>query len=156
MILVPPPGGWEQGRRPPPRPPAWLPVQRDPEPGRPVPPPEVLAAFPDFGPGGNWEAGTVDRAGRRWVHQPYVGWRMAGPGPYLAYRGHVYTSFGVRRRRRREDAARWLVPPGGLLALALLCGGLLNFDLGWAAAGALLSVALVALVVWGLLGGRPR
>lgn len=131
----------------------WPSRQRRTAAGR--PPPEVLAAFADLGPGGNWEGGTVDQAGRRWSHLPWKGWQLAGPDPYQTASGWVYTSAGIRRRRRRETVVRWVVPHGGLLALLLIYRGLVDMALGWAAAGAALAVLLVALVWWGLADGRP-
>lgn len=154
MIWVPPPDGWEQGRTPA-RPPAWLPAQRTPHTGRTAPPSEVLGAFADLGPGGNWEGGTVDKAGRLWIHEPYTGWRPAGPRPYLADRGRVYTATGVRRHRRRETVVELIAPPVGMLAGALICGGLVNSALGWAIAGAGVAAVLAALIGWGF-SGRPR
>lgn len=112
------------------------------------PPPEVAAAMWPLPVGGGWEGGTVDNAGRRWVHQPWHGWTLAGTG-------RVYTAAAVRRRRRRENVVQLVVPAAGLGSLALICAGLLQVTLWWVVAGLLLAAATVALIRWGLFDGRP-
>jgi hypothetical protein len=118
------------------------------------PPPEVLAAFSYLAVGGNWEAGTVDRAGRRWVHRPWQGWTPAGPPP--AGPSTVYTSVDVRRRRRRTRAARWAAIPCLAAAVALVCRGLTDMVLWYALAGFGLAAVVVALIRAEVSDGRPR
>lgn len=117
---------------------------------RDLPPPEVAGALWPLPAGGPWEGGTIDREGRRWRHDPWRGWQLAGPDPYTRRRGRVYTSDALRRAHRRARRARvrarlarWGVAPALLLAAVLVAAGLVTLNGWWALAG--LALAAVAL-----------
>lgn len=63
------------------------------------PPRDVLWPLPE---GGNWEGGTADAEGNRWVHVPWTGWEMARPSPFLvATRRRSWLARILDRKTRR-------------------------------------------------------
>lgn len=132
-------------REVPARRPPYPPAMRPPGPYQPALPPDVAARMV-LPPGGNWEAGATDAAGRRWVHIPWRGWQPAAPSPLAvrtSYSPAVYTS-RTRRTRRRLRLARWLSAPLLAAAAAAVYIGLSEMLMAWAAAGTLLAAAVLA------------